>query len=163
VAHLDHIGVDGAASGDAVFNGADDNAAGVAALLEIAEELARRPRAQRPRHTVEFLFTGGEEAGLVGARAYLRLRAADTASVAAVLNLDMVSRTGDDIYVLDEPHAGLGDLVRSVLAARPDRSLTVRDAGDEPQLYRRSDHFVLSAAGIPAVWLSPGSTTTIAP
>jgi Zn-dependent M28 family amino/carboxypeptidase len=156
VAHLDHIGVDESAQGDVVFNGADDNGSGVAALLEIAEELARRPRVKRPRYTVEFLFTGGEEAGLLGARAYLRIGAADTGSVAAVLNLDMVSRNADDLYVLDGPHAQLGDVVRSVLASRPDLSLTLRDAPDESQLFRRSDHFAFSEAGIPAVWLFTG-------
>ena len=96
-AHYDHLGV----QGGQVFNGADDNASGVAAALAIAEAF----RKERPRHTVVIALWDGEEGGLAGARAFVKDQPAELARVALNMNLDMVAR-GDkgELYVAGAGH-----------------------------------------------------------
>ncbi len=83
-AHLDHLG----RSGDAIYPGADDNASGVSALLEIARALAALP--SRPKRTVVFAFWTGEEEGKLGSGHYVRRPAWPLERTAAYLNLDMI-------------------------------------------------------------------------
>jgi peptidase M28-like protein/PDZ domain-containing protein len=96
-AHYDHLGLGGASALDPdstgkVHNGADDNASGTAALLEIARRLSR----QRPARTIVFIAFSGEELGVLGSTYYVRnplVQPVD--SIAAMLNLDMVGRLRD--------------------------------------------------------------------
>lgn len=83
-AHYDHVGV----RGGTVFNGADDNASGTAAVLALAERYAHSP----PRHTMIFAFFDGEETGLHGSRAFVAAPPVPLARIAANVNLDMVAR-----------------------------------------------------------------------
>jgi Zn-dependent M28 family amino/carboxypeptidase len=96
-AHYDHLGV----RNGQVFNGADDNASGVAALLAAAEDLKRRP----PRHTVIFALWDAEEVGSPGAKAFLRAPPIPLARIALNVNFDMLSR-GDknELYVAGAQH-----------------------------------------------------------
>jgi Zn-dependent M28 family amino/carboxypeptidase len=92
-AHYDHLGLGGPFTLDpdsagAVHNGADDNASGVAALIEIARALARRP----PARTVVFVAFAGEELGLLGSAYYVKHPVVPLARSIAMVNLDMVGR-----------------------------------------------------------------------
>jgi hypothetical protein len=84
-AHLDGLGVDAAGDGDRINNGALDNAAGVAALLDMADLLRR----QRPRRSILFVFVTAEERGLLGSTYFARNPTVPRQSIAANLNYDM--------------------------------------------------------------------------
>lgn len=96
-AHYDHVGMGGAGSlapwTRAVHNGADDNASGVAALLEIARRLASQP--EPPRRRIVFVAFTAEEIGLLGSQHYVREPRYPLSQTVAMLNLDMVGRLGD--------------------------------------------------------------------
>ncbi len=87
-AHYDHVGM----NGGQIYNGADDNASGVATMLMIAERL----KASAPEHSVIFVGFDGEERGLLGARHFVQAPPVPLASIALNLNLDMVSRAETD-------------------------------------------------------------------
>jgi Zn-dependent M28 family amino/carboxypeptidase len=145
-AHYDHLGVrDGK-----IYNGADDNASGVAALLALAEHFARRP----PEHSIIFVAFDAEEMGSPGAKAFVERPPVPRASLALNVNLDMVAR-GDkgELYV-----AGTHPwpfLRPSLEAAAVNAPVTVRFGHDTPDLkgsdnwIEGSDHRVFNAAGIP--------------
>lgn len=88
-AHFDHLGVDETLVEDKIYNGADDNASGVAALLEIARNFAIS--GIRPDRTIIFAFWDGEEIGLLGSRAFAQNF--DMSKVKGYLNFDMIGRT----------------------------------------------------------------------
>jgi Zn-dependent M28 family amino/carboxypeptidase len=88
-AHLDHVGVR-PGSPDSVFNGADDNASGVAGLLELAEAFSRRDA--RPARSLLFLVPSGEEKGLWGSAYYVRHPTVPLGDIVADLNLDLMGR-----------------------------------------------------------------------
>ncbi len=94
-AHWDHLGV-GAPdkTGDTIYNGAVDNASGVASVLAIAEALAKLPRAQQPRRSSLFLFPTAEEQGLLGAEWYAKHPLVPLAKTAANVNLDSMNVLG---------------------------------------------------------------------
>lgn len=87
-AHYDHVGVNGGLT----FNGADDNASGVATMLEIAARLKAAP----PEHSVIFVAFDGEERGLLGARHFVEAPPVPLASIAMNLNFDMIARAETD-------------------------------------------------------------------
>lgn len=89
-AHYDHVGFDDQGN---IWNGADDNASGTVAVLEIAEAIASSP--QRPRRSMVFCLWGAEERGLVGSAAFVRGKRLAAESVAAYINLDMVGRNDE--------------------------------------------------------------------
>jgi len=96
-AHFDHLGVQ---NGD-VFNGADDNASGTGALLELARYFTLHP----PRHTIIFAGLDAEESGLQGARALLGSRCVSERAVVLNINLDMISRSATkELYVAGTSH-----------------------------------------------------------
>ena len=98
-AHYDHLGK----SGGKIYNGADDNASGVAAMLSIAEQLRR----SRPKHSVIFLATDAEEKGLYGAKAFVQKPPVEISSIRFNLNLDMLAQgggTSPKLYVSRGPH-----------------------------------------------------------
>jgi hypothetical protein len=146
-AHYDHLGRGGAFALDpdstgAVHNGADDNASGTAALVEIARRLARRP----PPRSVVFIAFGGEELGLLGSAHYVR-ESAGAGATAAMLNLDMVGRLRNDRLVVYGTGSAvefqplldsLNRTARFELALRPDG-------------YGPSDQSSFYAAGIPVL------------
>src|SRR5262245_295153 len=88
-AHWDHLGIGPPnKAGDTIYNGAQDNATGVACVLAIAETIARLPAAQRPKRSSLFLFTTGEEQGLLGAEWYSTHPVVPLDKTAANVNLD---------------------------------------------------------------------------
>ena len=88
-AHHDHVGVGIPVDGDSIYNGADDDASGVVAVLEVARSLAR---GSRPRRTVVVLFSTGEELGLLGTQWYLRHPAVPLDLTVADLQVEMIGR-----------------------------------------------------------------------
>ena len=101
-AHYDHLGLGGGGSLDpdsvgVVHNGADDNASGVAALLEIARQLSAAP----PARSVLFVAFSGEELGLLGSTAFVKASPVPMDRVVAMLNFDMVGRLRDDKLIVN--------------------------------------------------------------
>lgn len=90
-AHYDHLGVDELLVGDRIYNGADDNAASVAALLQIARAFAAN--GEKPLRSIVFAFWDGEEVNYLGSEYFVE-NFGNTASIKAYINLDMISREG---------------------------------------------------------------------
>jgi len=145
VAHMDHVGVGAPVNGDSIYNGADDNASGSSAVLEIAQALGALDPA--PRRSVIVLLVSGEEHGFWGSKAFVADPPVPLDHVVAVFNLDMVSRNSPDTM----PVAGmdlstLGDAVARAAASHPEDHLAVYDGPGG-----LSDHIPFSGVGIP--WL----------
>jgi Zn-dependent M28 family amino/carboxypeptidase len=154
-AHYDHLGIGPAVNGDSIYNGAYDNASGVAALLEVAEALAqlRTP----PERSILFLATTAEEAGLLGATEYVRTPAFPIRQTVAAINLDGVNMWGEthDVIALGGSRSSLGDLVRS--RARLLDMYVAPEPSPETGLLFRTDLAVFARRGVPAIGLMHGS------
>jgi len=155
-AHHDHLGVgEPDATGDRIYNGAIDNAAGCAQLLAIAKAFAALP--QRPKRSILFAFVAAEESGLLGS-AYLAAHPPVPAGrIAANLNYDGGSVLGRTV---DLGLIGLGksslDAIVGALALRQDRRLQGDQFPDRGHFYR-SDQFSFAHIGVPAIYLDNGS------
>src|SRR5437868_830096 len=156
-AHWDHFGI-GAPdkTGDKIYNGAVDNASGVASVLGIAQALVNLPESERPRRSILFLFTTAEEQGLLGSEWYARHPLAPLAKTAADVNLDSMNVLGltRDFIPLGANRSTLQAVVEAV--AR-ERGMEVKpDARPEQGLFYRSDHFPFAKVGVPSINLEPG-------
>jgi Zn-dependent M28 family amino/carboxypeptidase len=151
-AHYDHKGIGVAVNGDSIYNGAEDNASGVAAMLEVARVLAAGPRARR-----SFLFAAvtAEESGLLGSEAWAADPPFPLARTAAVINLDGINVRGRtrDIGALGLDRSTLGPLFEAAAAAE---SLRVSREPDVRGSFFRSDHLPFAKAGVPALSLQDG-------
>ena len=157
-AHWDHLGI-GAPNkdGDTIYNGALDNATGVAAVLAIAEGLGKLPPAQRPRRSSLFLFPTAEEQGLIGAEWYSQHPLVPLRKTAANVNLDSLNVLGrtHDFIPLGAERSSLKAVVEAV--AR-ERGLRVSpDARPEQGSFYRSDHFPFARVGVPSISLKEGN------
>jgi hypothetical protein len=146
-AHYDHLGIGRAVDGDSIYNGADDDASGVVAVIEIARVLAAGPR---PKRTVIFLATTGEEVGLLGTRWYIQQPVVPLARTVANLEIEMIGRpdslaggrgrgwlTGYERSTMGEMLAANG--IPIVPDARPDQNF-----------YMRSDNIAFARLGVVA-------------
>ncbi|MBI2186231.1 MAG: M20/M25/M40 family metallo-hydrolase [Acidobacteria bacterium] len=156
-AHYDHLGVRDPQPGepadaDRIFNGATDNASGVAGVLEIAQAMARAPA--RPARSVYVLFTTAEESGLLGSEYFAGRPVLPPEAWAANLNVDELNLYGPsrDIVLLGAERSTLGALA-SQLAA-DERRVVGPDPEPGRGYFFRSDHFPLAKIGIPALSLS---------
>lgn len=157
--HLDHLGVGAPVEGDSVFNGAMDNASGVAALIEVARTLA--PKARRPLRSVLFVIVTGEEKGLFGSYYYTIRPTVPLERIAANINLDMVlpivPLKNLVIHGVDE--STLGDMAKS--EAQESGIVVLPDPEPRRNPFIRSDQFNFIRAGVPALAFSaaavPGS------
>src|SRR5882724_8025388 len=140
-AHWDHLGV-GAAdkTGDTIYNGAVDNASGVASVLAIAEALSKLPVAQRPRRSSLFLFPTAEEQGLLGADWYSKHPLVPVEKTAANVNLDSMNVLGTthDFIPLGAERSSLKAVVEAVARERGMR--VSPDVRPEQGSFYRSDH-----------------------
>jgi len=158
-AHLDHLGVGTPVDGDSVFNGAMDNASGIASLIEVARALA--PQAKRPARSVLFVCVTGEEKGLLGSYYFSHHPAVPIASIVADLNVDMVLPIVPlkHLLVHGEGESDLGDRARE--DARAAGIAVLPDPEPQRNLFIRSDQFNFIRAGVPAIAFSaaavPGS------
>jgi Zn-dependent M28 family amino/carboxypeptidase len=157
-AHWDHLGV-GAPdkNGDSIYNGALDNASGVACVLAIADVLAKLPVAQRPRRSILFLFPTAEEQGLLGAEWYSKHPAVPLANTAANVNLDSMNVLGvtKDFTPLGAERSSLKAVVEAV--AREKGLRVSPDARPEQGSFYRSDHFPFAKVGVPSISLKEGN------
>src|SRR5256885_9550235 len=156
-AHWDHFGI-GAPdkNGDTIYNGALDNATGVASVLEIARVLSSMPLAERPRRSILFLITTGEEQGLIGSEWYSLHPLVPISKTAADINLDSMNILGPtrDFVPLGAERSSLKALVDAI--AR-ERGLRISpDPRPEQGSFYRSDHFPFAKVGVPSISLKEG-------
>ncbi|HEX9932071.1 MAG TPA: M20/M25/M40 family metallo-hydrolase [Allosphingosinicella sp.] len=155
-AHLDGLGVGTPVNGDAVYNGALDNAAGAAALLDIAAEL-RRTRA-RPKRSILFVFVTAEEKGLLGARYFSRRPTVPRQSIVANLNYDMALPLYPlrSIIVIGAEESSIG--AEAAAAAQALGIPLVPDPFPSRNSFTRSDQYAFIEQGVPAVAFKFGFT-----
>jgi Zn-dependent M28 family amino/carboxypeptidase len=153
-AHWDHLGIGEPINGDAIYNGALDNASGCGMLLEIARAWAALP--QKPRRSAIFLAAAAEEAGLRGSFYYGQNPVVPAGQTAVGINFDMFLPYGraSDVTVNGAERTTLYPIVQQVAKRM---GLTISpDARPEAGLYYRSDHFSFARVGIPAFSIEPG-------
>jgi hypothetical protein len=150
--HLDHLGISSPVNGDTINNGALDNASGIAALLEIA----RLMPAAKPRRSILFLATTGEEKGLRGADYFANHPTVPKSALVADLNVDeiLMLTPVTDVVALGAEHSTLGDAVaRGAKAA----GVTVSpDPYPDEVNFVRSDQYPFVRQQIPAVYIGAG-------
>jgi hypothetical protein len=153
-AHLDHIGITAAVNGDAINNGALDNAAGVATTIEVARMMVNAPRG--PRRSILVLAVTAEEKGLVGSEYFARNPTVPRDRIVADVDLDMPILKYDftDVVAFGAEHSSVGDAVRRA-AGRMSLKLSP-DPMPEEGLFTRSDHYRFVEIGVPAVFLMTG-------
>ncbi|HEY3104356.1 MAG TPA: M20/M25/M40 family metallo-hydrolase [Pyrinomonadaceae bacterium] len=143
-AHLDHLGVRAGMPGDNIYNGADDDASGVTAVLELAEALATGPK---PKRTVVFALFGSEEIGGYGARYFQEHPPVPIETFVANLEFEMIGRPDSAVA----PHTlWLTGYERSNLGPELAKhgARLVADPHPEENFFRRSDNYVLATKGI---------------
>jgi Zn-dependent M28 family amino/carboxypeptidase len=153
-AHLDHLGIGGAVNGDALYNGAMDNASGIAAILEVAQSL--HDAAAKPARSILFLAVTAEEKGLLGSHYFAARPTVPRASIVADVNTDMFLPLFPmkSLMVLGLDESDLGNDVRASAKAV---GITVQ-ADPEPQRNRfvRSDQYSFIRAGVPSLAMKVG-------
>jgi len=156
-AHMDHVGIGAPVNGDSIYNGADDDASGTVAVVELAEALSR-PGA-RPKRSVIFLTVSGEEHGLWGSAWFSEHSPVPVADIVANLNIDMVGRNWKDtIAVIGKEHSDLGATVERVSRAHPDLNMRpIDDIWPEENFYFRSDHYNFARKGVPVLFFFNGT------
>jgi Zn-dependent M28 family amino/carboxypeptidase len=155
-AHWDHLGRGAAVNGDDIYNGALDNASGVATALEIAR--AFTTVVPRPKRSVLFLMVGAEEQGLLGSQHYAEQPIYPLTKTLASINMDGVNQWGrtTDITVIGMGASDLDDYLRDA-AAEQKRGLRP-DPESEKGFYYRSDHFNFAKQGVPSLYTDTGIT-----
>ena len=152
-AHLDHLGIGSQGEGDRLFNGAMDNASGIAVLMQIARDLSRK---KAPRRSIVFAAVTAEELGLLGSRAYVADAQTRGRRIVANLNTDMFMPLFPmkQVVVFGLEESDLADDARATA-----RGLGVEVQADpQPQRNRfiRSDQYSFIRVGIPALALKIG-------
>ncbi len=170
MAHYDHVGTDGDGG---VFNGADDNASGTVALIEIAEAFMKEKK--RPRRSIGILWVSAEEIGLFGSQYFAEHPLIPHEKIAAVINLDMVGRTKTEEDVLSDRsdltiQGGdtvkvIGGLQSKVLMEINKKTLSesglegnyqYNNLTDPNRYFFRSDHISFARKDIPVLYYSTG-------
>ena len=153
--HYDHLGFGPPVNGDSIYNGAVDNAAGVAGVLSLAEAFVRSD--VRTDRSLLFMAFGAEESGLLGSGAYVERPTMSLHDLAAVINidgLDLLGRTRD-IGALGRDQSSLGPIFMA--AARAEGMVVVDNPDAAARGYFfRSDHFPFVKAGVPSLSLEGG-------
>ena len=153
--HLDHLGIDQGVKGeDKIYNGAMDNASGVAILLEVAHALAE---GKRPKRSVMVFTPTAEEKGLLGAEYFAANPPVPAERIVAAVNMDMPILTYDfgEAVGFGAEHTTLGAVAAA--AAQAEGVKLVPDPQPEQRFFTRSDHYALVQAGIPAIYLDTAS------
>ncbi len=145
-AHLDHLGVRTPVNGDAIYNGADDDASGCVAVLQLARALAH---GKRPKRTIVFALFGSEETGGQGNAYFLEHPPAPLTSIVANLEFEMIGREDpavktDELWLTGYERSNLGPEL-----AKHGAKL-VADPHPDQQFFRRSDNYALAKKGIVA-------------
>jgi Zn-dependent M28 family amino/carboxypeptidase len=147
-AHWDHLGVGIPKKGDAIYNGAADNASGVSMVMEIAR--AFKAVSPQPKRSILFIFVTAEEQGLLGSQYYADFPLYPLNKTLANINIDGMNQWGrtSDLTVIG---LGASDLDDYASAAAAEQSRVLRpDQEPEKGFYYRSDHFNFAKKGVPA-------------
>ena len=149
-AHLDHLGIGRPVNGDSIYNGADDDASGTTAVLELARVLGAGPR---PRRTVIFALFGSEEAGGLGSTYFREHPPVPLTEIVANLEFEMIGRAdpklnADTVWLTGWERSNLGP----ALAAHG--ANLVGDPHPEQDFFTRSDNYVLAKKGVVAQTIS---------
>jgi hypothetical protein len=152
-AHYDHLGIGEAVDGDSIYNGADDNASGVSAVLQIAKAFVES--GQQPERTIIFAFWDGEESGLLGSE-YFMLNCPVPSQIKAYLNFDMIGRNKDEsnpehvVFFYTDSYPAFGDWLRNDIR---DYGLNLKPdyrPWDKP--VSGSDNASFAKRGVPILW-----------
>jgi hypothetical protein len=150
-AHYDHLGIGRPVNGDSIYNGADDDASGVTAVLEIARQMLNGPK---PKRTVVFATMMGEEVGLLGTNWYIAHPAIPLENMAANLEIEMIGRPDSlaggvgKAWLTGYERSTMGDeLAANGIPIVPDKR-------PDQQFFQRSDNIAFAMRGIPAHTLS---------
>lgn len=149
-AHLDHIGVGKPVNGDSIYNGADDDASGCSAVLEIARVIGSQPK---PKRTVIFALFGSEEVGGTGSTYFREHPPVPLSDLAANLEFEMIGRadpavSADTLWLSGWERSNLGPTLASHGAH------LVGDPHPEQNFFSRSDNYVLAKKGVVAQTIS---------
>ena len=152
-AHWDHFGMGPVVNGDSIYNGAADNASGVAAVLAIAHAAAE---GVKPRRSQLFVFVTAEESGLLGSAYFGEHPTVPVSKIIADLNIDNPALIGRfrDLEVLGDTKSSLGPQLAAEVKSEGIR--IVPDEHPEQGHFYRSDHFSFAKVGIPAVDVKGG-------
>lgn len=156
--HWDHIGKDDSKEGDKIYNGAMDNASGIAGILEIARQLADNAKQGHGlARSVTFIATTGEEQGLLGSRYYAANPIYPIDKTVAVLNLDSTNIYGKtkDFTIVGKGKSELENYL--VDAAKQQNRIALGEKNPASGGFFRSDHFSFAKLGVPAVFAGGGS------
>lgn len=154
-AHYDHLGITQAIDGDEINNGAEDNAAGVSAVLESMR--AYKSIQSELKRSVLAVVVGAEEVGLLGSQYWAENPTVHPGKVTGNINLDGMNVYGEtsDLVIIGYGRNTLADKVVEV-ANEQDRTVKP-DANPEQGIFYRSDHFNMAKVGIPAIFPNPGN------
>lgn len=151
-AHYDHVGIDTTIVGDNCFNGADDNASGVSAVLQIARAVKKMRKT--PERSIIFAFWDGEEKGLLGSKYFVE-NCSFLSDVSAYMNFDMIGRGPVDrpkhlTYFYTASHPAFGDWLKEDMSVRAFSFIPDYRAWERPT--DGSDNAYFAKNGIPIVW-----------
>jgi len=154
-AHYDHLGRGPSIQGDSIYNGVTDNASGVAAALEIARVWSG---GEPPRRSVIFLFTVGEEKGLLGARYYVDHPLVPLHRTVANINIDGLALFDmfDDVVGVGSELSTLGEQLEEFIRRRGLRPAQIPAAFTRTEAFTRSDQQAFAEAGVPALLIMEG-------
>jgi Zn-dependent M28 family amino/carboxypeptidase len=156
-AHLDHLGM-GEGEGDVIYNGAVDNASGVAAVINLATVIGEMPVGARPARSFMFALVTAEESGLLGSKLLALNPPVPSTQIVAVLNLDSMNMWGEteDLVLVGGERSDLWAIVEGVASAM---DMVVKpDPRPEVGSFFRSDHFSFAKVGVPASSMGAGDT-----
>jgi Zn-dependent M28 family amino/carboxypeptidase len=148
-AHWDHLGVGIEVNGDKIYHGAQDNAVGIAGLIELARAFGKM--SPESRRSILFLAVTAEEQGLLGSQYYAEKPLYPLARTLAVINMDVLNVYGKtrDVTIVGLGNSELDDYARQVAA---EQGRVIRsDPTPEKGSYYRSDHFPFARQGVPAL------------
>ncbi|MDT7829320.1 M28 family metallopeptidase [Pricia sp. S334] len=150
-AHWDHLGIGRPVDGDSIYNGAIDNASGVAALLAIAEAFKKGPQ---PKRSIVFMAVTAEEQGLLGSGYYAENPIYPPEKTVANINMDAFSSPGPmkDLTITGYGHSEMDEYAEEV--AENQGRYVIPDPEAEKGYFFRSDHFNFAKIGIPALYAS---------
>ncbi|MEP1150993.1 MAG: M28 family peptidase [Balneola sp.] len=154
-AHYDHLGITNAIDGDEINNGAEDNAAGVSAVLESMK--AYKSIQSELKRSVLAVVVGAEEVGLLGSEYWAQNPTVHPGKVTGNINLDGMNVYGEtsDLVIIGY---GRNTLAEKVVEVAKEQGRTVKpDANPEQGIFYRSDHFNMAKVGIPAIFPNPGN------
>ncbi|MDT7542229.1 MAG: hypothetical protein QOE33_2133 [Acidobacteriota bacterium] len=154
-AHWDHLGRDPNLQGDQIYNGADDNASGVAQLLEIAEAFTKLPTP--PKRSILFVSVTAEEKGLLGSKFYATNPLYPLNKTLADINMDEANQWGRtrDLTIVGLGNSTLDDVAQEAATMQGGRTLSP-DPEPENGGFYRSDHFEFAKQGVPALNVEAG-------